>query len=269
MKRILITGGNGTLGRQLVASLQEKSIVRVMSRHPQSDNTGNQVEWAQADVTTGEGVTEALQQADIIVNCLSSPMADTYEADIKGTKNLLAQAKHLGVQYVLHISIIGIDRIIYRYYQYKLGAELVVVESGIPYAIARIGQFHSFVDYLLSPLKQAEGDEVSIPVDVKFQPIDTTDVVAHLAPYILEATYQGRLPDFAGPDILNLKDLASSWLKAQGMSHAIKPATDEAHDLPFLNYVGDGFVKGYNTNKNNRIGKISWQDYLDQTYGAK
>lgn len=85
---------------------------------------------------------------------------------------------------MVHISIIGIDRIIFPYYQYKLGAEVVIIESGIPYLFARSAQFHSFVDYILSPLSDVTTDEVAIPVEVQFQSINTVDVAAHLAQYI-------------------------------------------------------------------------------------
>ena len=270
MKRILITGGDGTLGKQIVASLSQKEVlIRIMSRKHKPQNLASNIEWASADVVAGEGVAAALADVDTIVNCLSSPMANTYETDIVGTKNFLAQAKQAGVNKLIHISILGIDRIMFPYYQYKLGAELVVAEAGIPYTIARISQFHSFVDYLLSPLQEVETDEVTIPVDVKFQPISTKDVAAYLAPHILdESTNEPRLA-FGGPEILTLQELATDWLKAKGINRSIKPATEAKTDLPFLSYFGDGFVNGYNTNTENRVGNISWQDYLAQTYAAR
>lgn len=268
MIRILVAGGDGNLGSRIVQELEARELtVRVMSRKAAPEGSSNQIEWAQANVITGDGLETALQDVDIIVNCMSSPIQNTYETDIVGTRQFLAQAKHEGVQYVVHLSIIGIDRIIFPYYQHKLGAELVVIESGIPYLIARTAQFHSFVDYLLSPLRDVETDEVAIPIGVQFQSISTRDIAAYLAPYIISGDSVGRLTDFGGPEVLRLRDMAAAWLEVQGINRSIKAATQTKNDLPFFNSFGDGFVCGYNTNPDNRVKGTTWTDYLQETYG--
>jgi uncharacterized protein YbjT (DUF2867 family) len=268
MQRILVAGGDGNLGNRIVKELDSRAqTVRVMSRKTAPEDMSSTREWVQADVITGDGIETALQDVDVIVNCVSSPVQNTYETDIVGTRRILAQAKKMGVQYVVHISIIGIERIIFPYYQYKLAAELVVVESGIPYLIARSAQFHSFVDYLLSPLRDIETAEVAIPVDVQFQSIDATDVAAHLAPYIIGGDMVGRLPDFGGPEVLRLRDMAAAWLEIQGIKRSIKTATEFENDLPFFNAFGDGFVNGYNTSPDNRVKGVTWNAYLQQVYG--
>jgi uncharacterized protein YbjT (DUF2867 family) len=268
MRRILVAGGDGNLGQRIVNELESRAqTVRVMSRKTAPKDMSSTREWVRADVITGDGIETALQDVDVIVNCVSSPVQNTYETDIVGMRRFLAQAKKIGVQYVVHISIIGIDRIIFPYYQYKLGAELVVVESGIPYLIARSAQFHGFVDYLLSPLRDIEADEVAIPVDVRFQSIDTRDVAAHLAPHIISRDVVGRLPEFGGPEVLQLRSMAAAWLEVQGIRLSIKSVTEFEHDLPFFNALGDGFVNGYNTSPDNRVNGVTWQTYLQQVYG--
>lgn len=268
MKRILVAGGDGNLGSSIVKELQRQGqTVRIMSRKAAPQAIDSPLEWAQADILSAKGIEEALQDVDSIVNCASSPLQNTYETDIVGTRRFLAQARQMGVQYVLHISIIGIDRIIYPYYQYKLAAELVVIESQIPCLIARIAQFHSFVDYLLAPLCDIEAETIAIPVDVQFQTISTRDVATHLAPHIISGQPVGRLPDFGGPEVLRLGDMAAAWLEVQGIKRTIRPATETKNDLPFFNAFGDGFVKGYNTRSDNRVNGTTWHDYLQQKYG--
>lgn len=267
MKHILVTGGDGYLGRTIVENLQlQGQHVRVMSRKSKPESLTEPLEWQQADILTGDGIVEALDGIDVIVNCMSNPLADTYAIDVLGTSKLLATAKTSGVKHIVHISIIGIDRIISPYYQYKLGAELAVIESGIPYTIARISQFHGFVDYIVSALNDITTDEVYIPIDVKFQPMSPIDVAAHLAPTIIGDDAHGRLADFGGPQILTLKQIVQDWLAAQGKHQAIHPATESHNDIPFLGMFGDGFVQGYNTAPENCIGVIAWADYLQQTY---
>jgi uncharacterized protein YbjT (DUF2867 family) len=53
--RVLVTGGTGVLGREVVSRLLEKGYtVRIMSRSPRRGTTN--VEWAQAQMLTAEGL---------------------------------------------------------------------------------------------------------------------------------------------------------------------------------------------------------------------
>src|SRR5262249_31323983 len=56
MTRVLVTGGTGVLGREVVSRLSAKGYTaRIMSRSPRPGAT--QVEWAQAQMLTGEGLS--------------------------------------------------------------------------------------------------------------------------------------------------------------------------------------------------------------------
>lgn len=74
MSRVLITGGNGMLGRALTAPLIEAGYtVRVSSRSPRSPKARPDVEWAQASLETGEGLAEAVAGVAVIIHCATSP----------------------------------------------------------------------------------------------------------------------------------------------------------------------------------------------------
>jgi nucleoside-diphosphate-sugar epimerase len=106
VKRILITGGNGVFGRSFVKTLEEQGQqVRIMSRKPAPENLKSGLEWAQADVTTGEGLEAALEDVHSIVNCMSKPISDTYETDVAGLQRLLSKARKMGVQYLIRIKL--------------------------------------------------------------------------------------------------------------------------------------------------------------------
>jgi uncharacterized protein YbjT (DUF2867 family) len=56
--RVLVAGGTGLLGREVVSRRWEKGYtVRVMSRSPQRGTTN--VEWAQAHMLTAEGLVSS------------------------------------------------------------------------------------------------------------------------------------------------------------------------------------------------------------------
>src|SRR5262245_30490419 len=97
MTRVLVTGGNGGLGRLVVSQLgQAGYTVRVMSRRP-APSTANSFEWAQADITTGNGLRAALAGSDVVVHAASSAFKRTRQTDVDGTQRLIEQARAAGV----------------------------------------------------------------------------------------------------------------------------------------------------------------------------
>jgi uncharacterized protein YbjT (DUF2867 family) len=261
MSRILITGGRGILGREIVARLKNtEHRVRVMSRRAAQPDT--QVEWAQADFESGSGVPEALQAVDIIVHCASDPLK-TQQVDVAGTKRLLEQAHAARVKHLIYISIVGIDRIpSFPYYKTKLAVEQIIQESSVPYSILRATQFNTLPDIFLSPLKRGFWSPVLLlHPESQFQLIDAGEVADYLLPHITEKAV-GRIPDVGGPEVLRLRQIAKMWLEAQGLRRPLL-------FLPAPLAFREGFRKGYNTIPENPYGRITWADYLRRVYGAR
>ena len=82
---ILVTGGTGTLGQQVVSRLREAGRdVRVLSRR-----TGDGL--VTGDLATGQGIPAAVQQAGTIVHCASNRRGDA-----QATRNLVQAAAQAG-----------------------------------------------------------------------------------------------------------------------------------------------------------------------------
>ncbi len=258
MVRVLVTGGSGALGSELTPRLvQAGYTVRVMSR---SARQSDDVEWAQADLESGAGIAEAVADVDIIVNCASSPAGDTYQVDVVGTRQMLERARAAGIAHVVHVSIVGIDRLSSNpYYQQKLAAETVIQQSGVPWTTLRIAQFHHFIEsrYLLP---EAHPPQVALPTDFLFQSIDVREAAQCLAA-VTALRPAGQLLDVGGPEVLRLGDMARIWMKAQGMQYSIvdKQSTDA---------LAEGRRAGYGTCPDHRYGGITWADWVRQKYGA-
>jgi uncharacterized protein YbjT (DUF2867 family) len=254
MTRILVTGGRGGLGSELTPRLVNAGYtVRVMSRSPgQSPN----MEWAQADLETGAGMQEAVTGVDIIVNAASS----TYRVDVVGTEQMLELAHGAGVSHVVHISIVGIDRMAaFPYYEQKLAAENVIQQSRVPWTIVRITQFHHFIEsrYLLPAL---HASEVALPTDYQFQSID----VGEAAQSLVEAVARnpaGKLLDVGGPEVHTLGEMARIWLEAQGIQYPI------VH-WELAEAIAEGRRAGYSACPDQRYGKITWAEWVQHKYGT-
>lgn len=262
MTTLLVTGGTGTLGRDVVTELMTTPhTVRVMSRQPAPPDRDPRMAWARADLLSGEGLAEAVRGVDVIVNCASSPAALTYETDIVGTRRLLDEAKAAGVRHVLHISIVGIDRIDRPYYANKLAAERMVMESGVPWSNLRITQFHSYVDRLLRPLRERTEPELLVPVAAKFQPIDSRDAARTLLQFATPEAH-GMLEDVGGPEVLDLGTLARVWLDAHGDPRPIVDSGFAANHTTLTPEQAEGFSHGYNTT-GNKVDGVTWGAWVN------
>jgi uncharacterized protein YbjT (DUF2867 family) len=138
---ILVTGGSGTLGRGVVDRLLAADHqVRVLSRRPRPAGTPTALGWVTGELVSGRGLAAAVADVAVIVHCASNPLRP--RVDIDGTRNLVEAAWAAGIWHLIDISIVGVDRVPYRYYQAKLQAERLIQASGLPWTILRATQFH-------------------------------------------------------------------------------------------------------------------------------
>src|SRR3990172_5599539 len=252
MSRVLITGGTGVLGRELLPRFAAAGYTaRVMSRRA-APAEGAGTEWAQAQIETGEGLAEAAAGVDVIVHAASSPFRRTREVDVEGTRRLLEAAKAAGVSHFVYISIVGIDRIPLPYYKHKLAAERLSEESGVPYSILRAPQFFTLMDDILRNLLRFP---VGVyPAGFKFQPIDPGEVAERIVQQV-EAGPGGRLAEIAGPEVRTAGGLARARLKARGKRRLLVP-------LPLFGKVAAGYRAGYNCAPKSKYGLITWEEWV-------
>lgn len=257
MARILVTGGTGALGTDLVARLlQTPHTIRITSRQPRPADT--RLEWSQVNFETQTDFSEALRDVDVIVHCMSNSMRSE-KADVIGTQRFLADVKLAKIKNLIFISIVGTDRIPYSYYQHKVIIEKAIKESGVPYSIVRAAQFHGFLDMLLGLTKRLWWTPIlPLPTNWQFQTIDTREVAAYLMPFA-EGDATGKIDNVAGPQVMRLGEMARQWRDIQGM---YKPIVR----LPMFGKVSHGFAQGYNTAPDKSYGAITWADYLQEKY---
>jgi uncharacterized protein YbjT (DUF2867 family) len=273
MTRVLITGGTGTLGRQLVPTLRAAGYtLRVMSRRRRSANPWPDVEWVQADLTTGAGLREAVTGVQFIVHAATHSTVVTRHGlrlrglfyqppttDVDSTSRLLEHAQAGPRPHVLYLSIVGIDRVpraYYPYFQHKLDAERLMMQAGLPWAILRATQFYTLVDSFFQ--KFMRWPLVLLPSDLLGQPIAPADVAERVRDTLC-AGETGRLPDIGGPEVLTLGQLARTWLAVRGMQRRL------VH-LPLPGQFVAAVRQGALTCPEQRSERLSWAEWLRWTY---
>ena len=255
--RVLVTGGTGQLGREVVrAAVAAGHAVRVLSRRPRRE-PGADLTWAVGDLATGQGLQQAVGHIDAIVHAASDPR-NAPAADIEGTRHLAEAARAARVAHVVYVSIVGIDRIPYRYYQCKLEAERVLAESGVPYSILRATQFHSFIAFLLN-LAARVPLMLPVPAGFHVQSVGIEDVAARLLHALGEGP-GGLLPDFGGPEVMTLEDAAVEWTRSRPRGRYKSVAS-----IYVPGRMAAAFRAGYNTAPHGERGTLTWRDWLSRT----
>jgi uncharacterized protein YbjT (DUF2867 family) len=251
---VLLTGGTGTLGRLVAPLLHDAGYaVRVLSRAVHESGDG--IEFVTGDLATGEGIDAAVAGIETIVHCAGSTKGDGDKA-----RTLVGAASGAGVQHLVHISVVGADRIpavgridraMFGYYATKVAAEHVVSDSGLPWTTLRATQFH---DLLLMVARQLVKLPV-IPVPAfRFQPVDAGEVASRLVE-LASGKPSGLVPDMAGPRIYTMDELLRSYLKATNRRRLMLP-------LRLPGEAARAFSSGANLAPDHAVGRRTWEDFL-------
>lgn len=256
--KILLTGGTGGLGRELVRAAEAAGhTVRIASRRARPDGLPPAREWARMDVETGDGVAGALAGADAVIHAASDPRR--YAAvDVEGTRRLVEAARAAGTPHLVYVSIVGVDQIPFGYYRAKRAAERIVAEGGVPHSILRATQFHSLVDAMLAGFARVPL-LMPLPTTFRFQPLDTAEAADRLV-RAAEAGPGGRLPDLGGPEVVTLGEMARAWQAARGIRRPVL-------HLPLPGALAAAFRAGKNTvpEGEGERGTVRWEDWLRRT----
>lgn len=245
---VLVTGATGTLGHRVVPeAVGAGHRVRALSRKSRVGYTG--VHWAQADLVSGTGLDAAIDGVDVVINCATQPTGDK---DVAAMRNLVAAAQRAGVAHIVHVSIVGIDRIPLPYYRTKLRAEQLLTAAEIGHTVLRATQFHNLIHTIFSV--QRYSPLLWTLRRVRFQPIDTADVAARLVD-LVDAGPAGRAPDIGGPAVHTHKELARMYLTAHESRRKIG-------SVPVPGRIGAALRSGANLAPQNPAGTVSFADFL-------
>lgn len=208
MRRVLVTGATGTVGRRVVERLRDDRFeVRALSRRQgQGLVTG--------DLATGAGIEAALADIDTVVH-----LATTNRDDSGLARTLVHGARATGRPHIVLLSIVGIDRIPLSFYRGKLAAESMLAESGLPHTILRSTQFHPLVATILEAQRYSP---MLVAPSFSLQPIDVDDVVGRLVE-LVGTRPVGQVPDIGGPEVRSFRSLAEAHRASIGSRRPIAP----------------------------------------------
>lgn len=246
---ILVTGGTGTLGREVVRRVLDAGHeARITSRRAQPAGESTPYGWTTTDLRTGEGTDAAVANVDTIIHCATSVRG----GDLAAARNLVQAAQRAGGPHLVYISIVGVDRVPLGYYRTKLAVERVIEESGLPWTILRTTQFHDLVVGASAAL--ARLPIVPVPADASFQPIDVRAVADRLVELGTGAP-AGRVTDMGGPEVRAASDLMRTYLRSTGRRRVVRPVR-----LP--GRVARGYRQGGHLAPDHAVGHGTFDEFL-------
>jgi uncharacterized protein YbjT (DUF2867 family) len=208
---IAVAGGTGVVGRQVVAAARERGHeVVVLARS------------AGVDLTSGEGLAGRLDGVRAVIDSTNVRTQKRRAAEAffgSVTRHLLEAERRTGVGHHIALSIVGIDDVPSGYYRGKLLQERLVAEGQVPWSILRATQFHEFAE---QALHFARVGPFSLVPRMLSQPVAAAEVAQALVG-LAEAGPSGRVADLAGPERLQMTDLARRVAKARGSARRVVP----------------------------------------------
>jgi uncharacterized protein YbjT (DUF2867 family) len=201
--KIVVVGGTGLIGSKLVARLRSDGH-ETLAASPRSG----------VNALTGEGLVEALEGVQVVVDVSNTPASD--DAAVlrffqTSSRNLLAAETAAGVGHHVALSVVGTDRLPERgYFRAKAAQEEAVKVGPVPYTILRATHCFEFIGRIAD--SSTDGCTVRLP-PAFVQPEAAADVASTLADVALGSPLNDTV-ELAGPEAFRLDELARRLLKA-------------------------------------------------------
>jgi len=248
--KIVVIGGTGLIGSKLVPKLRDGGHNPVAA----SPATG-------VDAISGEGLSEAMRGADVVVDVSNAP--DWADAAVMhffqtSSRNVLAAAAAAGVGHHVALSVVGSDRLSESgYFRAKIAQEELIRTSSLPYTIVHATQFFEFVEGIADAA--TDGNTVRLPPAL-FQPMASDDVASAVGRAAVGPPQNG-IVEVAGPEQFRIDELIRGVLA--GRNDPREVITD-----PHARFFG--IAPGERTllpGDDVRLGQTRFEDWLREASG--
>jgi uncharacterized protein YbjT (DUF2867 family) len=211
---ILVAGGTGTLGRELVARLTASGRdVRVLTRHP-ARAEGLHVDVAIGDVRDPSTLAAATQGVSAVVSAVHGLLggrgADPQAVDVQGNHNLIRAAVDAGVEHFVLLSALDAapDHPM-SLHRAKHAAEQDLVTSGLSWTILRPSAYvETWIEVVGGKLASGGPALVFGRADNPINFVSVQDVASLVERAITDPALRNRTVDIPGLDNLTMTELA-------------------------------------------------------------
>jgi uncharacterized protein YbjT (DUF2867 family) len=209
---ILITGGTGTVGSEVVKQLAAAGTkFRVLARDPKKVAAGANVEVVKGDLTDLASVEAALQGIDKLFLLTNSTPGST-----EVQNNVVDTAKKAGVKHVVRLSVLGADKaspVVLA--QWHAAGDEHLKQSGLKWTILQPGSFMQNTIASASTVKK-DAALYGAAGEGKMATIDARDIAAAAVKVLTTSGHEGKTYPLTGKEALSYGDIAAKIGKAIG-----------------------------------------------------
>ena len=218
MKKILILGGTGFVGRHLCEKLAEgdyRATVltrrRANAKHLQMLPMVDVIEGSAYDPVALAALLTEHDAAVNLVAILHGSETAFDKAHVQLPQTLVKACEVAGQRRIIHVSSLGVDLAAPSMYQRsKARGEAVLFSSGLDISVLRPSVIFGAEDKFLNTFATLQKLFPFIPLagsTARFQPVWVEDVAAAIVKCIADNTTIGQTFEACGPEIFTLKQL--------------------------------------------------------------
>jgi NADH dehydrogenase len=218
---ILVTGGTGFIGKNLIDSLiasgyQVRTLLKPSQKTPDLPK-GVPVEAVVCSLNDERGLRAALKGIDIVFHLAGSERlssrANLTDVDVNGTYTLLEAAKKSKISRLVYLSHLGADQnSAYPVLKAKAIAEKAIINSGVPYTIFRsshiYGEGDQFIEALAKLLRLSPGI-FFVPGNGEsaLQPLNIQDLIGCLSLSMVDNEIKNEIIEIGGGEVLSFREI--------------------------------------------------------------
>jgi len=215
--RIVITGANGFIARNLRRFLNEKKIATICIARRNFRNYKSEIKIISTEFS--HIPISKLKNSNSLIHLIGigkeTPENSYQSANIELTKKIIILCKKAKIKKIIYNSGLGVSKkTTSRYFVSKLKAEQLIVNSGLDYTIFRPSYILGTDDLLSQNLKkQIKKGSIIIPGsgNYKLQPISVNDVTKIILQATTSKKFSKKIIDLVGPEIVSFENFVKTF----------------------------------------------------------
>ncbi len=210
---ILVTGGTGSIGKELIRLLSSKGVLlRALVRRPETAGEIRLpgVELVQGDFSDSASIAAALKGIDCVL-LLAPPVPELYKLECE----FIDQAAAAGIKHLVNVSAVGASvGAAHRFGDWHGKTEQALFNSGLNYTILRPS---FFMQNLIGMAGMIQGGTIYVPAGRGKAPfVDVRDIASVAAACLTEPGHGNQIYEVTGPESIGYQEIAEAFTRVLG-----------------------------------------------------
>lgn len=232
LKRILVTGANGYIGRRLIPCLLEKGyhvtcLVRDERRFD-LEHQGDRLDVVRGDLLQPESLADLPKDIDAayyLVHSMSTSSKDYPEMEAAAARNFVAYVNRTKATQIIYLSGIANEEKLSLHLSSRRNVEHILNTGRAPVTVLRaaiiIGSGSASFEIIRDLVEKLPFMITPKWVHTKCQPIGIRDVVYYLINVMDKPAAYNQIFDIAGVDVLTYKQMMLQYAQVRGLPRLV------------------------------------------------